>query len=66
MAEEAAKREQHVPVARVQGPSPLAAMRQMMDRWADELFGEWPMMRVRPFEWRMEEFMPSRRRDRRG
>jgi HSP20 family protein len=59
MAEQVAKKEASVPVRRTQGQSGLAAMREMMDRWMDDLFQEWPMLRLRPFEWRTQEFMPT-------
>jgi HSP20 family protein len=35
------------------------AWQDIMDRMAEELFEDWPMLRVRPFEWRMEQFSPS-------
>lgn len=59
MAEQVAKKEGNVPVRRGQGAPSLSAMRDMMDRWMDDLFQEWPMLRLRPFEWRTQEFMPS-------
>ena len=38
--------------------SPYRAMREMMNDMMEDFFGDWPMMRVRPFEWRMQAFTP--------
>ena len=59
MAEQVTRKEEGVPVRRSQGAPSLSVMRDMMDRWMDDLFQEWPMLRLRPLEWRTQEFMPS-------
>jgi len=62
MAEHVAKRsERQVPARRsqpMQSINPYRAMREMMNDMMEDFFGDWPMMRVRPFEWRMEAFTP--------
>jgi HSP20 family protein len=59
MADEIAKKEEKVPVRRPQAASPYRAMREMMNSMMDDYFPEWPGMRIRPFEWRMQEFSPN-------
>ncbi len=59
MADTITKQESSVPVRRRQLLSQFDAMQDTMDRVMDDFFGNWPMMRVRPREWRLEYFTPS-------
>jgi HSP20 family protein len=59
MAQQVSRREERMPVRRGQAVSPWGGMRETMERWMDEFFQDWPLMRIRPFEWRMQEFTPS-------
>lgn len=59
MADEMARRQERMPVRRGQAMGPYRAMRDMMNSMMEDFFSEWPLMRVRPFEWRMQEFSPS-------
>lgn len=58
MAEDIARKQEKLPIRRGQAVSPYRAMREMMDSMFEDMFSDWPMMRVRPFEWRMQEFTP--------
>jgi HSP20 family protein len=58
MADEIARRQERMPMRRGQAMGPYRAMREMMDSIFEDMFSDWPMMRVRPFEWRMEQFTP--------
>lgn len=59
MADEMARRQERMPARRGQAMSPYRAMRDMMNSMMEDFFSDWPSMRVRPFEWRMQEFSPS-------
>ncbi len=59
MADEMARRQERMPIRRGQAMSPYRAMRDMMSSMMEDFFPDWPSMRVRPFEWRMQEFSPS-------
>lgn len=58
MAEEVARKQERFPVRRGQAMNPYRAMREMMDSMFEEMFSDWPIMRIRPFEWRIQEFTP--------
>lgn len=58
MAEDVARKQEKLPVRRGQTMSPYRVMREMMDSMFEDMSSDWPMMRVRPFEWRMQEFTP--------
>ncbi len=60
MAEQVTRRQaSRIPVRREEGLRDFRRMQDMVDRMAGEFFEDWPMLRVRPFEWRMERFSPS-------
>jgi HSP20 family protein len=59
MADEMAKRQEKMPARRGQAVSPYRSMRDVMSSMMEDFFSEWPLMRIRPFEWRMQEFSPS-------
>lgn len=59
MADQVARKEEQLPSRRGQATNPYRAMRETMNSVMEDFLSDWPLMRVRPFEWRMQEFSPS-------